>query len=43
MDADRISWVVAEQGNYTQAWIGDKGRAYRQAWSSGPVRVFVRR
>jgi hypothetical protein len=43
MDADRISWVLAEQANYTQAWIGDKGRAYRQGWSSGTVRVFVRR
>jgi 4-amino-4-deoxy-L-arabinose transferase-like glycosyltransferase len=42
VDADRTS-LVAEKGNYTQAWASSQELAYMQVWSSGPVRVFTKR
>jgi Dolichyl-phosphate-mannose-protein mannosyltransferase len=42
VDADRTS-LVAEKGNYTQAWASSQKLVYTQAWSSGPVRVFAKR
>jgi hypothetical protein len=42
VDADRTS-LVAEKGNYTQAWASSQKLVYTQAWSSGPVRVFSKR
>ena len=41
VDADRTSLVV-EKGNYTKAWALSHEQTYTQAWSSGPVRVFIK-
>ena len=42
VDADRTSFV-AVKGNYTQAWASSQELVYMQVWSSGPVRVFIKR
>jgi hypothetical protein len=42
VDADRTS-LVAEKGNYTQAWAESQSRLYMQVWSSPPLRVFTKR
>jgi hypothetical protein len=43
VDADRHPTLVAEKGNYTQAWALSQELVYRQVWSSGPMRVFIPR
>ena len=42
VDADYTS-LVAEKGNYTQAWAESQARLYTQVWSSPPLRVFTKR
>jgi Dolichyl-phosphate-mannose-protein mannosyltransferase len=43
VDADRSPSWMAEKGNYTQAWAESQALLYMQAWSSRPVRVFIKR